>query len=87
MAKEDEETPVPPHRRTTGSITSWGIVEAWLSADPDNRISHRMGVHGHEVGAGREDDTLRLTQYVWETVRPNEDPSSAAVRAIGKLPR
>jgi hypothetical protein len=84
MAKDDEETPVPPHRRSTGSITSWGIVEAWLAADVDNRIAHRMGVHGHELGAGRGDDER---SFVWETVRPNEDPSSAAVRAIGQLPR
>jgi len=79
--KEDDPTPVPPYRRSTGSITAWGIVEAWLSACMDNRIEHRMGVNGHEVRARRSD-----LAGIWEPVRPNEDPSATAVRAFGKLP-
>ena len=81
----DDDTPVPPYRRTTGSVTAWGIVEAWLSADPDHLIVHRMGTRGHEVGAGYDVGLGRRVE-VWELVRPNEDPSAAAVRAMGKLP-
>lgn len=81
MVGKEDETPVPPHRRSTGSVTSWGIVEAWLAANLGHRLHHRMGVHGHEVGADQDEHPV-----VWELVRPNEDPSSAAVRAIGKLP-
>lgn len=87
MARDDEDTPVPPHRRSTGNITAWGIVEAWMSADSDHLIVHRMGVRGHEVGARIEPfDGIGATTTAWEPVRPNEDPSSAAVRAISHLP-
>jgi len=84
MAKEDEETPVPPHRRSTGSITSWGIAEAWMSSSPLHRVEHRMGVTGHEVRVYVDTGIVNI-ESGWEPVRPNEDPSSAVVRAIGKL--
>lgn len=77
---DDEPTPVPPYRRSTGSVSSWGILEAWLATHPDRRITHRVAAGGHEVGAFDE-----TGKSAWELVRPNEDPSQGAVRALGKI--
>jgi hypothetical protein len=78
--KDEDPTPVPPYRRPTGSVTAWGILEAWLATHPDRRIFHRVVAGGHEVCAQHENGNV-----VCELVRPNEDPSQGAVRAIGKI--
>ncbi len=84
--KSEDETPLPPHRRSTGSVTQWGIIEAWLASGPlststdARQTRQRLGVRGLEVAA----DDARTVLH-WEPVRPDEDISQALVRAIGML--
>lgn len=70
-----------PRRASSTGMTAWGLVDAWLAGDVLRRVFRRAGPHGPEMGAG---DGVHAT--VWEPERPGEDPSQAALRAIGSLP-
>lgn len=80
--KADEEvTPVMRQRSlSSSSITAWGVVQSWLATDQRRATSQRVTDAGLKVEAYDETDHV-----VFELVRPNEDPSTALVRAIGKL--
>ena len=77
---EDDDTPISPARarRLSSNVTQWGIVEAWLA-------------HGNRMFTGRLERgglTMRVIDdgaVADELVRPDEDPSAALVRAIGKM--
>ena len=77
---DDDDTPVL-RKRSTGSVTSWGIVEAWLVRDSTRRLEMVTGSSGLHIHLYFGDE------FTIEPVSPSEDPSAAAVRAIGRLSR
>ena len=76
----EEDTPVLRPRSVSSVLTSWGIISTWLATDSKRRVEMLVGPQGLAVH-------VIATSEVWtiELVRPNEDPSAAAVRAIGNL--
>lgn len=78
---DDEETPVLRQRSVSSVVTSWGLAEAWLAGDPKRRVELLVGPQGLAVDV----KTGSPDMWVIELVQPNEDPSSAIIRAISKL--
>lgn len=77
---DDDETPVLRPRRSSTSVTQWGIVEAWLAADPSRRLEMLVGPEGFSVHVTKEGG-----HWLIEPVAPHEDPSTAAMRGIGRF--
>ena len=84
MTKDDDETtPVDRamQRRSTGSLTSWGLIETWLETDRGRTVTHSSQSERGHVVLVRDSTGKSIT----ESVRGAEDPSAAIVRAIAEL--
>jgi hypothetical protein len=79
MAREDDQTPA---RRPSSiqRIQQWGIVEVWLAEDDARGIVISGGSRGLRLTAIDPNKGERI-----ENIATDEDPSRAALRAIGRM--
>lgn len=72
----------PPRKPSYGVVLEkWGLVEAWLAADPGRMVVMSSSPKGLRITLI---DPLKGEQI--EDVETSEDPSAAAVRCLGRFP-
>ena len=78
MGRDEDAT--PRARRLSEPLTLWGTVQAWRAMQLGRFVHIDVGARDITVTAGDG-----ASAPVTETVRVDEDPSSAALRAIARV--
>jgi hypothetical protein len=82
MSHDQDDIPTRPVRRPSaiGVIEKWGVVEAWLAGERGRMVIVSIGIHGLLVTVIDPSQGEQL-----EDVGRMEEPSAAALRAIGRF--
>lgn len=70
----------PPKSPSSMRLERWGLCQAWLCMGARREIVIRVDARGHLLVVVNSEDSAEP-----ESVRESEDPSQAALRAIGRI--